>query len=148
MFSLLMSKNSPLIHHLHLDPSQVCAQPCVHAHVRFMEAAVTCTDLGGIKKGNPSAVRRSERERWRKPPRPLYCLFVFCVWFERALIVLCSSPDRMRADRETPESVPTVRWGFPWQPKQREDTGLPSLLPSFPSFLQFLSLSQSLSQGW
>lgn len=41
---------------------------------------------------------------------------------------MCSSPDRMQADCETQKSVPTVRWGFPWQPQQREDTGLPSLL--------------------
>lgn len=37
----------------------------------------------------------------------------------------------MQADCETQKSVPTVRWGFPWQPQQREDTGLPSLSSSF-----------------
>lgn len=44
----------------------------------------------------------------------------------------------MQADCETQKSVPTVRWGFPWQPQQREDTGLPSLPSSLP-----LSLSVS-----
>lgn len=48
----------------------------------------------------------------------------------------------MQADCETQKSVPTVRWGFPWQPQQREDTGLPSLSLSHPFSLS-LSLSVS-----
>ena len=57
------------------------------------------------------------------------------VCFESVLIMLCSSPDRMQADCETQKSVPTVRWGFPWQRERREDTGLPSLSPSLPPSL-------------
>lgn len=48
----------------------------------------------------------------------------------------------MRADCETQKSVPTVRWGFPWQPQQREDTGLPSLLSCC---ISLFSLSHSFS---